>query len=308
MPQNSDPFDEFRMKKVISNLESGFRHSAKKKRKRLKELLEEDDGGDPDAVEVRVQEEMESFFKESTSAAESVFAEIGQGGAADTAEIQQRIDDVLRPVEAASIARREPPPPPSPRDRDDLESPNADDIREALARLGGRVDRRAAENGPSDGDALPDWLDAEEERIGDPGSVVENDEERQRRILGAFDTSFDRLRSLIRDSLNEAEREAREEYAQEEAARAECAREEAARESEDPPLARRPEGEGFGDETRAVPEPVAEPEPEPEGEPETPAAAEAPGDLAARVEALEREVARLRRILAINGLARAETA
>jgi hypothetical protein len=303
MAQNPDPFDEFRMKKVISNLESGFRHCATRKRKRLKELLEEDDGGDPDGVEVRVQEEMESFFTESANAAESVFAEIGQGGEAETAEIQERLDAVLRPVEAASVARREPTESDTDQDEDADRTPGADDIRNALARLGGGLER-PDDNSPttSDSESLPDWLDATEERVDEQGrmsATEEDDQERQRRILGAFDTSFDRLRSLIRDGLTETEAEAEIELEHE--VEAERGRDEDGR--DDPPLTRRTGAEGFEDRTQRAYEQ--------ESAPELTATATADpvstADLTARVEAVEKQVARLRRILLINGLTDLET-
>ena len=287
MLQGSDPFDEFRMKKEIARLEGDFRESADQKRKRLKELLEGDDGADPDGIAKRVQEEMESFFRESATAAESVFAEVGAEGEMNRQEILERIDEVLQPMEESTTATLEA--------RRSAEGPGDDDseeetyVQEALARLRGRIREENAPGEEAGAAGVPDWLDVTEETIdeGAAGGAEEDQEDRRRRILGAFDASADRFRDLLREGLSES------------AARAEI---EASEGADEPPLTPRAEPGGYvaAETARPLPEPAEEPAEDRSSQP-------VPVSLVARIEVLEEEVARLRRALERGGLLEDET-
>jgi hypothetical protein len=277
MLQGSDPFEDFRQKREIDMLERNFRDTALAKRKRLKELLEGDEG-EPGEVERQVQEEMEAFFRESAEAAESVFTEVGGGGEAAREEIQQRIDEVLRPVESVPGALTEEP-------ATVPASSEEGDVQSALDRIRRHATGEPGRPKPSRSSLAPDWLDLTEETV-DEAEAEETtgvEQDRHTRILGAFDESLDRFREMIRDGLGESDlREAI-----------------AAKDAEtgaEPPLARRAEVGGFESEL-----------------PPGPDALDAAGvvreaSLEARVDVLEKEVARLRRILVRNGLAEDESA
>jgi hypothetical protein len=281
MLQGSDPFDEFRMKKEIARLEGDFRESADRKRKRLKELLEGDDGGDPDGIQKRVQAEMESFFRESATAAESIFAGVGAEGEVCHQEILDRLDEVLQPVERGTTATLE-----GRRSAEDPDGDGAEEhVQEALARLRGLVGRDGGAEPEGGAVAVPDWLDVTEETIdeSDRSSEGKDQDDRRRRILGAFDESAVRFRDLIREGLSES--------AMQSAIDSDEPNDDAA----EPPLTPRAEPGGYVASTR--PRTLTEPAQEP-----------APVSMQARLEVLEEEVARLRRALERNGLLEDETA
>lgn len=167
MLQGPDPFDEYRSRRKVEQLEGDIRTEAERKRARMRELLGREEDED-EKVRRRVDAEMEDFFH----ASETV----------DASPVEEPPFEIPRPaapVHGGNDERRAPAPAPSgDRRYDDLQA-----ALDRLRRAGGAETAppppppspapvRAARERDSDHDPdTPDWLDLTEERIARPGSA-----------------------------------------------------------------------------------------------------------------------------------------
>jgi len=183
MLQGNDPFDTYRSKRKVEQLETDFRDAAERKRERMRHLLGREEN-DEEKVRRRVEAEMEDFFQAPEDAEDAEDAEIVDAAAEDDAvttlaepssEIRDQIDAALGSDDDEW------------EEVDDGDAEAPDELQNALNRLRRGPDAeeepppapRRRQKRPSEPVPIehsvhslddldpPDWLDLTEERIGE---------------------------------------------------------------------------------------------------------------------------------------------